>query len=119
MQMDRCPRSINCTRYGRVTLSRGLQARGNSERLPGRVWDADQAGLETSLEEQDLQRQIQRALLGLDVRHRTILIRRFGMDGQDGETFSAISKELGISHERVRQLQEEALNLLRQDTELQ
>ncbi|WP_264318383.1 hypothetical protein [Acidithiobacillus ferrooxidans] len=42
-----------------MTLSRGLQARGNSERLPGRVWDADQAGLETSLEEQDLQRQIQ------------------------------------------------------------
>ena len=81
--------------------------------------DADQAGLETSLEEQDVQRQIQRALLRLDVRHRTVLIRRFGMDGQDGEAFSAIGKELGVSHERVRQLQEEALNLLRQATELQ
>nr|WP_264318384.1 sigma factor-like helix-turn-helix DNA-binding protein [Acidithiobacillus ferrooxidans] len=55
----------------------------------------------------------------MDVRHRTILIRRFGMDGQDWETFSAISKELGISRERVRQLQEEALDLLRQHTELQ
>ena len=41
------------------------------------------------------------------------------MDGQDGEAFSAIGKELGVSHEWVRQLQEEALNLLRQDTELQ
>jgi RNA polymerase nonessential primary-like sigma factor len=81
--------------------------------------DADQAGLETSLEEQDVQRQIQRALLRLDIRHRTVLIRRFGMDGEEGETLSAISKELGVSHERVRQLQEEALELLRQYTELQ
>ncbi|MBU2733878.1 sigma-70 family RNA polymerase sigma factor [Acidithiobacillus ferridurans] len=81
--------------------------------------DADQAGLETSLEEQDVQRQIQRALLRLDMRHRTVLIRRFGMDGEEGETLSAISKELGVSHERVRQLQEEALELLRQYAELQ
>ena len=81
--------------------------------------DADQADLGASLEEQDLQRQIHRALLGLDVRHRTILIRRFGIDGQDGASLSAIGKELGVSHERVRQLQEEALDLLRQHTELQ
>nr|WP_306670623.1 sigma factor-like helix-turn-helix DNA-binding protein [Acidithiobacillus ferrooxidans] len=33
--------------------------------------------------------------------------------------FSAIGKELGVSHERVRQLQEEALELLRHYTELQ
>ncbi len=81
--------------------------------------DADQADLGASLEEQYLQRQIHRALLGLDVRHRTILIRRFGIDGQDGASLSAIGKELGVSHERVRQLQEEALDLLRQHTELQ
>ena len=80
--------------------------------------DADRPGLEASLEEQDLQRQIHRALMRLDVRHRTVLIRRFGMHGQEEETFSAISKELGVSGERVRQLQEEALDLLRCHSEL-
>ncbi len=56
--------------------------------------------------------------MGLGVRHRIVLIRRFGMDGQEEETLSAVSKELGVSREQVRQLQEGALDLLRQHTEL-
>ena len=110
----------DCLQQDRHVVSLDAPSRWEgSPSLAQTLVDADQAGLETSLEEQDVQRQIQRALLRLDVRHRTVLIRRFGMDGQDGEAFSAIGKELGVSHERVRQLQEEALNLLRQATELQ
>ena len=75
--------------------------------------NANQPDLEADLEDQDIQTQLHRVLMSLDVRHRTIMIRRFGMDGQDGASFSVIGKELGISHERVRQLQEDALGLLR------
>ena len=110
----------DCLQQDRHVVSLDAPSRWEgSPSLAQTLVDADQAGLETSLEEQDVQRQIQRALLRLDVRHRTVLIRRFGMDGEEEETLSAISEELGVSCERVRQIQEEALNLLRQDTELQ
>ena len=110
----------DCLQQDRRVVSLDAPSRWEgSPSLAQTLVDADQADLGASLEEQDLQRQIHRALLGLDVRHRTILIRRFGIDGQDGASLSAIGKELGVSHERVRQLQEEALDLLRQHTELQ
>ena len=110
----------DCLQQDRRVVSLDAPSRWEgSPSLAQTLVDADQTGLEDSLEEQDLQRQIRRALMGLDIRYRTILIRRFGIDGQDGASLSAIGKELGVSHERVRQLQEEALNLLRQHTELQ
>ena len=102
-----------------VSLDVPSSRREGSPSLAQTLADTDQPDLEASLEEQNFQRQIHRALMRLDMRYRMILIRRFGMDGQDGETFSAISKELSVSCERVRQLQEEALELLRHYTELQ
>lgn len=42
-----------------------------------------------------------------------ILIRRFGLDGNPGETLRSLSIRLGLSRERVRQLQAEALGLIR------
>ena len=110
----------DCLRQDRHAVSLDAPSRREgSPSLARTLADTDQPGVEASLEEEELQRQIHRALLCLDVRHRTILIRRFGMDGQEGETLSAIGKELGVSHERVRQLQEEALELLRHHAELQ
>ena len=100
-----------------VSLDAPSRREGSSS-LAQTLADTDQPDLEASLEEQDLQKQIHRSLMGLDVRHRIVLIRRFGMDGQEEETLSAVSKELGVSRERVRQLQEGALDLLRQHTEL-
>ena len=110
----------DCLQQDRHVVSLDAPSRREgSPSLAQMLPDGDQPALGTSLEEQNIQRQIHRALMCLDVRHRTVLIRRFGMDGQDGETFSAISKELGVSRERVRQLQEEALELLRHHAELQ
>ena len=110
----------DCLRQDRHVVSLDAPSRREgSLSLAQMLADTDQPGLEASLEEEELQRQIHLALLRLDVRHRTILIRRFGIDGQDGASLSAIGKELGVSHERVRQLQEEALGLLRHHAELQ
>ena len=109
----------DCLQQDRHVVSLDAPSRREgSPSLAQTLADTDQPDLEASLEEQDFQRQIHRALVRLDMRHRTVLIRRFGMDGQDGASLSAIGKELGVSHERVRQLQEEALELLRHYTEL-
>lgn len=44
---------------------------------------------------------------------RMVVIRRFGSDGHDGETLSAIGDRFGTTRERITQTQVEALRLLR------
>ena len=51
---------------------------------------------------------------GLDARSRDIVERRYGLAGRDAETLESISAELGLTRERVRQIQVEALSRLRQ-----
>jgi RNA polymerase nonessential primary-like sigma factor len=41
-----------------------------------------------------------------------VVMRRYGLDGRDSETLSAIGKRLGTTRERVRQIQVEILRLL-------
>jgi RNA polymerase primary sigma factor len=49
----------------------------------------------------------------LDDRERRILEQRYGLVGDDHRTMSDIGDELGISRERVRQIQSAALAYLR------
>lgn len=49
----------------------------------------------------------------LDKRSQTILRMRFGLEGQEPMTLKAIGETMGITRERVRQLEKEALEELR------
>jgi RNA polymerase primary sigma factor len=53
------------------------------------------------------------ALARLPERARRILLRRYGLDGREPATLRELSEELGVSHERIRQLQREAERRLR------
>jgi len=48
---------------------------------------------------------------------RMVVVRRYGLDGRDTETLSAIGERLGTTRERVRQIQVEAIRLLRRMVE--
>ena len=48
---------------------------------------------------------------------RMAVIRRYILDGHDSETLSAIGERLGTTRERIRQIQVEALRLLRRMVE--
>src|SRR5215207_5220954 len=48
----------------------------------------------------------------LPERHRRVLIKRYGLGDQEKATLAQLSEELGISRERVRQLQREAERML-------
>jgi RNA polymerase primary sigma factor len=49
----------------------------------------------------------------LPERHRHVLIRRYGLGDSEVTTLAALSEELGISRERVRQVQREAERILK------
>ena len=53
------------------------------------------------------------ALDDLAANERTVLRRRFGLDGEAGETLEAIGKTLGYTRERVRQIEKAGLRKLR------
>jgi RNA polymerase nonessential primary-like sigma factor len=49
----------------------------------------------------------------LEPKHRLVIERRYGLNGHDIVTLEAIAAELGLTRERVRQIQLEALQKLR------
>jgi RNA polymerase primary sigma factor len=55
------------------------------------------------------------AVEGLPERHRYVLVRRYGLGDEETATLAQLSGELGISRERVRQLQREAERMLEPD----
>src|SRR5215216_2708072 len=53
------------------------------------------------------------AMWRLPERHRRVLIKRYGLDEEKVATLAQLAEELGVSKERVRQLQREAEHMLR------
>src|SRR6266851_8873634 len=60
-----------------------------------------------------LNEELQQTLDALTPRERTVITLRFGIGGGQSHTLLEIAKELGISRERVRQLEVKALQKLR------
>lgn len=58
-------------------------------------------------------RQVRRQVLRLASRERTVIARRFGLGGESPQTLSEIANHLGLSKERVRQIEVSALEILR------
>lgn len=65
------------------------------------------------LQDETIRRRMVSWLNELNDRQRLVLQKRFGWDGQDPMTLEEVGKVLGVTRERIRQIQNEALKQLR------
>ena len=69
---------------------------------------------EAAVEHEEIVRHISEWMCELSDRHQGVVERRYGLNGFDVATLETLAQELGVTRERVRQLQMEALARLRQ-----
>ena len=79
--------------------------------------DAIQPDIE-AINSQELVRMEEAFLALLTDRQRFVLTRRYGLDDGEFRTLSEVGKEMGLSRERVRQIEREALNRLRENSSI-
>ncbi|MTI14522.1 RNA polymerase sigma factor RpoS [Sansalvadorimonas verongulae] len=65
------------------------------------------------LQDSDLNTSIDKWLCELSEKQREVVARRFGLRGYETSTLEEVGKEIGLTRERVRQIQVEALKRLR------
>ena len=68
---------------------------------------------EENLQDSDIKNSIVRWLSDLNPKQREVLARRFGLLGYEPSTLEDVGAEIGLTRERVRQIQVEALRRLR------
>lgn len=75
----------------------------------------DEASLspEETFAHAEIQRFVQAWIAELPEKSRRVIERRFGLNGQDVYTLEALAEEMGLTRERVRQIQIDALRVLR------
>lgn len=68
----------------------------------------------TLLQDNDIRANIETWLYQLNEKQREVVERRFGLNSRDISTLEEVGNELGVTRERVRQIQMEALKRLRE-----
>ncbi len=66
------------------------------------------------LQDDDLSQSIDQWLFDLTEKQREVVVRRFGLRGHESYTLEEVGQEIGLTRERVRQIQVEALKRLRE-----
>jgi RNA polymerase nonessential primary-like sigma factor len=75
--------------------------------------DQNNHGPAEIIEDRNLKKQLEECLNLLNEKQRAILARRFGLCGFEEATLEEVGIEVGLTRERVRQIQVEALKMLR------
>jgi RNA polymerase primary sigma factor len=91
----------------------GFVGEDQDTRLSDVVADDNAINLEQAAEQRLLAEQIRDTLLTLTPRERRVIERRFGLIDDNDETLTSIGREIGVTRERIRQIESTALRKLR------
>ncbi|AWK13801.1 RNA polymerase sigma factor RpoS [Candidatus Fukatsuia symbiotica] len=76
--------------------------------------DDHENGPEDTTQNDDMRHSIVKWLFELNAKQREVLARRFGLLGYEAATLENVGREIGLTRERVRQIQVEGLRRLRE-----
>lgn len=113
--LDKTPNDVNrLLRLNERTLSVDTPMGDDSEKpLLEALADQQNDGPAEILEDNNIRLQLDECLHLLHDKQRSILARRFGLLGYEPSTLEEVGSEVGLTRERVRQIQVEALKALR------
>ncbi|EFX4406412.1 TPA: RNA polymerase sigma factor RpoS [Shigella flexneri] len=84
------------------------------EKLLDILADEKENGPEDTTQDDDMKQSIVKWLFELNAKQREVLARRFGLLGYEAATLEDVGREIGLTRERVRQIQVEGLRRLRE-----
>jgi RNA polymerase primary sigma factor len=96
-----------------TSLNRPLSSDEDSSELGDFIEDERESGVASAVVRELETRRLMESVERLPERQRRVLVRRYGLDGDEPATLADLSEELGVSRERIRQLQREAEVMLR------
>ncbi|HZC19472.1 MAG TPA: sigma-70 domain-containing protein, partial [Rubrobacteraceae bacterium] len=100
-----------------TSLNQQLSSKEDSSELGDFLEDERESGVAGEVIEELEIRHLMEAVERLSERQCRVLVRRYGLDGESQVTLTDLSEELGVSRERVRQLQREAERSLRDEAD--
>ena len=101
--------------YGRDPVSLDAPVGDDRESVFGDfIEDADAPAAADAVDFQLLQRQLRRVLATLPERSAAVVRLRYGLDDGQPRTLDEIGRELGLTRERIRQIERETMRELRQ-----
>ena len=113
--LDKTPNDVNkLLRLNERTLSVDTPMGDDTEKpLLDALANQHTDGPAELLEDKNIKIQLEECLQILNDKQRSILARRFGLLGHEAATLEEVGSEVGLTRERVRQIQVEALKSLR------
>jgi RNA polymerase primary sigma factor len=109
-------RDVKGTVPDAASLSRPVSKEDDSLLLEDLIVDGTLSEVPDAVIEEMEAAWLREAIGRLPQKARYVLVRRYGLDGRDTPTLAELAAELGLSRERVRQLQREAEFLLKSGT---
>jgi RNA polymerase primary sigma factor len=101
-----------------VSLSAAVGEEGNLE-LGDTLEQESVPSVELEMIRSSFERRIQSMVEELDEKEREVIRMRFGLDGEEAKTLQEIGEAMGLSRERIRQIESRAKEKMRRSREAQ
>jgi RNA polymerase primary sigma factor len=106
-------REVKGTVPDAASLDKPVSSEDGALRLGDSIVDETVSDVPDAVINETEMERLRGAIARLPCKARYVLVRRYGLDDRDPPTLADLAAELGVSRERVRQLQNEAEKLLK------